>query len=142
MTFGSILMDIPDTERLFCHYLVKPAAGLQLVCLALSSPSLQPGLAWSSVGSHLTNQPPTGDVFDSSGFLMKWTLSACRENYVYWPLAGDRDPASVCCVCGPKCAHTKCGHSEGLATESDFTLTILGFIFSSLSTIIYGKGAF
>ena len=35
--------------------------------------SLQPELAWSSVGNHLTNQPPTGDVFDSSSFLIKWS---------------------------------------------------------------------
>lgn len=42
--------------------------------------SIQPGLAWRSVGSHLTSQPPTEDVFDSSGFLIKWTLS---KNFVF-----------------------------------------------------------
>lgn len=48
--------------------------------------ALQPGLGWSSVGSYLSNQPPTEDVFDSLGFLMKWKLSA----YIFWTLARDR----------------------------------------------------
>lgn len=43
MTFGSILMDTLDTEKLFCHHLARPAAGLQLTPLALSSP------AWASL---------------------------------------------------------------------------------------------
>lgn len=89
MTFWSILIDILDTERLFCYNLASSRSSSHTPRSVFAS--LQPGLAWSSVGSHLTNQPPTGDVFDSSGFLMKWTLSACREFCLL--LAGARDPA-------------------------------------------------
>lgn len=74
-------MGAPDIIRRFCFHL----AGQQQL-------SLHPGIAWGSVGSRLTDMPPTGDAFDSSSALMKWTLSAWRE-FVYGLLAGDSVPA-------------------------------------------------
>lgn len=68
-TFGSELIDVPGTERLFSHHLAK-TAGLHLKTLR-SIFALQPGLDWSSVGSSLTNQPPAVDMLDPSGFLIK-----------------------------------------------------------------------
>lgn len=65
MTFGSILMDVPDTWEAIPFPFSQTSSRSSSHTPHSVFTSLQPGLAWSSVGNHLTNQPPTGDVFDS-----------------------------------------------------------------------------
>lgn len=97
MTFGSILMGIPDTRRLFCGGLGKAAAALHPVALRSAFASLQPGLAWSSVGSHLTKPAPQPRMCLT--LQASWWNGHCQhaENFV-WPSAGDRDPAGHMCT--------------------------------------------
>lgn len=79
LTFGSILMAIPGTAGLFCSKFSQTSSRSSSHAPHSFFASIQSGLAWRSVGSHLTSQPPAEDVFDSSGFLIKWTQSVCSE---------------------------------------------------------------
>lgn len=125
MTCGSILIDISDTESVLLPFSQTSRSSSHTPRSVFAS--LQPGLAWSSVGSHLTNQPPTGDVFDSSGFLMKWTLSACREFFLLAVSWRQGSSKTYVVFVDKKCPHKMTGGEK----------TILG-----LGTIIYGKGEF
>lgn len=78
VTFRSISMDVSDTEAILSPFSQTSSRSSSRTPHSVFA-SLQPELAWSSAGSHLTNCPLIGDVSDSLGFLIKWTWSACKE---------------------------------------------------------------
>lgn len=86
--FISILRDISCTERLFCYNRANPRGGVgdrfsPWVLVSASLPLTPPELAWSSAGNDLKKKLApnwvSGHVFDCWSFLMKSTLSPCRE---------------------------------------------------------------